>query len=79
MINPQPLKDKVTCFNCLNTPCNCGLNNSAFIKGDVKNTVEWLHNRLEELDNELATTDMNEVAYSWAVRGLVNKAFEDVK
>ena len=53
-MKPEPLKDKATCLNCLNTPCKCGLNNSAFTKpsGDA---VGLLHHDgpMENLDAKL--------------------------
>lgn len=72
-MKPEPLKDKVTCLNCLNTPCNCGTNNSAFIKGDIKSAVEWLKAELESDYFRQFDFKAKKKVYE-----LINKAFEDV-
>ena len=66
-MKPEPLKDKETCLNCLNTPCNCGLNNSAFIKWNVASAVEWLNKRTYVVDDVLIVDWDN-----------VKEAFQDV-
>ena len=85
-MNPEPLKDKETCLNCLNTPCNCGMNNSAFIKGDVKSAVDWLKGRNDKQRKWLSDLKLKSKGelIQYIIETLVsfdkdiNGAFEDV-
>ena len=65
----EPLKDKETCLNCLNSPCKCGMNNRAFTYPVIESAVEWLKENMKK--DELKH-------FTWRVEQLIDKAFEDV-